>query len=334
MALSNLKNLASLAAVAKNPAGAQQVLKLPIDAVKPKESQVRKQFTGISELADSLIEEGQIQPIIVSPQDEDGLYEIQKGERRWRACKEAELPTIDAIVNAEGQTELDATAGELIENIQRDDLTAMEIAEAMQIFVDAGWKQKEIAKRIGKTVPFVSSHLTLLKMPPPVMKLYDKGITSDPETLNNMRQLHKLAPERCEQMCESAMTLGLSRAHSREALNEVKKPGKKAATSSPPPVQAEEKTTIVSAHKRSLKGKNKTPPPEETPLTQSEGWRPARPSQLRFMVIVDLDGTALQGYLRTDRVDEDDTHAWVEFTDGNVMRVAIEYIRLERIVSR
>ena len=52
------------------------------------------------------------------------------------------------------------------------------------------------------------------------------------------------------------------------------------------------------------------------------------------MVTVDLDGTELQGYLRTDRVDEEDTHTWVEFTDGDVMRGAIEYIKLERIVSR
>ncbi|MGB0848741.1 MAG: ParB/RepB/Spo0J family partition protein [Thiolinea sp.] len=333
MALNNLKNLASLAAAAKKPTGAQQVLKLPVDNVKPKASQVRKHFSGINELADSLIEEGQIQPIIVSPQGEDGLYEIQKGERRWRACKAAELPTIDAIINDEGQTALDATAGELIENIQRDDLTALEIAEALQVFVESGWKQKDIAKRIGKTVPFVSSHLSLLKMPASVMALYDKGVTRDPETLNNLRQLHKLNAERCEQLCESATTLGISRAHSREALNEIKRPGKKVPAAVPKP---KEKTTIVSAHKRAVKGKNKTVPPEadDAPVLQTDGWRPARPSQLKFVVHVQLDGKTLKGYLRTDRVDEDDAHTWVEFDDGEVMRVAIEFIRLERIITR
>lgn len=326
MTLKNLKNLASLAAAAKHPAAGQQVLKLALDLVRPKPTQVRKSFTGISELADSLIEEGQIQPIIVSPMGEDGRYEIQKGERRWRACQHAGLATVDAIINEEGQNELDATAGELIENIQRDDLTAMEIAEALAIFTAAGWKQKDIAKRIGKTVPFVSTHLSLLKLPEPVLKLYQQNITQDPETLNNLRQLHALNPERCLQLCNSALMLGISRAHSREALNELKQKGKKLLTAKP--------TTTKKASGKTLpNSQQSTAIPQKGALIDN-GWRPAKPSQLRICVSVNVDGEWLQGQLRTDRLDEDPAHVWVAFNNDEVMRVAVGAIRLDRVVGR
>lgn len=326
MTLKNLKNLASLAAAAKNPVGGRQVLKLSLDVVRPKPSQVRKSFSGIRELADSLIEEGQIQPIIVSPQGDDGLYEIQKGERRWRACQEAGLATVDAIINEEGQTALDATAGELIENIQRDDLTAMEIAEALAVFTGAGWKQKDIAKRIGKTVPFVSTHLSLLKLPEPVLNLYQQEITQDPETLNNLRQLHTLNPERCVQLCNSALMLGISRAHSREALNELKQKGKKLPT-------AQSATPAKKAGKPASKSKKATTVPAKGTLVDA-GWRPAKPSQLRICVRVEVDGEWLDGFMRTDRIDEDPAHVWVEFSNDEVMRVAVDSIRLDRVVGR
>lgn len=321
MALNNLKNLASLAAAAKNPVGGRQVLKLPLNSVKPKTTQVRKSFSGIRELADSLVEEGQIQPIIVSPQGDDGMYEIQKGERRWRACQEAGLPVVDAIINEEGQTELDATAGELIENIQRDDLTALEVAEALQVFAEAGWKQKDIAKRIGKTVPFVSTHLSLLKLPEQVLDLYQQKITQDPETLNNLRQLHALNPDRCNKLCENAKLLGISRAHSREALNDLKQKAKKLPTA---------KSSGISS--RLAKAKNNKVIPKDT--VPQNSWRPAKPSQLRIMVRVNVDGKLINGHLRTDRIDEDPNHVWVEFSDGDVTRVSTDMIRLDRVVGR
>ena len=66
--------------------------------------------------------EGQQSPIIVFPKNDNGKYVIQKGERRWRALRVAGIETIDIIVNEKEQSDLDETAGELIENIQRDDL--------------------------------------------------------------------------------------------------------------------------------------------------------------------------------------------------------------------
>ncbi|MGB5599583.1 MAG: ParB/RepB/Spo0J family partition protein [Thiothrix litoralis] len=311
-----------MAQAAKIPLSGKQVLKLNLYEVKSKPDQVRKSFTGIQELADSLLQEGQIQPIIVSPKGEDGLYEIQKGERRWRACREAGLQTVEAIVNEGDLSSLDATAGELIENIQRDDLTPLEIAAALQRFVDGGWKQKDIAKRIGKTVPFVSSHLSLLKLPDTVLTLYQQNVTQDPETLNNLRLLFDLNPQRCEQLCSTALTNGISRLYSREALNAVKKP-KEELTSEPlKPKQDKVQDEIPTAT------------PVETNTPEPTEWRPAKSSQLRFVVSVALDGEVIKGHLLTDRVDQDTSHVWVELHDQQIIRIPANQLKLEKITLR
>ena len=155
MALGKLDNLQSLSRRSK---GAKEVLVLDTADVVPKEGQVREKFAGIDELADSIKSHGQEQPIIVYPKDDTGKYRIQKGERRWRACKLAGVP-VEAIVNKKDQDELDETAGELIENIQRENLTPMEIAKGIQKFVDGGWKPVDVAKRLGKSRGYISQHL-------------------------------------------------------------------------------------------------------------------------------------------------------------------------------
>ncbi|ELV3896274.1 ParB/RepB/Spo0J family partition protein [Escherichia coli] len=221
MALNNLKGLSELAKAAKGKKG-KEVLTVPVDDVVSK-VQVRKRFRNIEELAATLLTEGQQSPIIVFPKNEEGKFVIQKGERRWRACKHAGIETIDLVVNDKVQNNLDETAGELIENIQRDDLTPVEIAEALNLFIEEGWKQKDIADRLGKNITFVSTHLSLLKLPDCVRELYDNEVCSDTETLNNLRLLFDLNEERCRAVCAVAMSDGITRKQSRELLNDAKR---------------------------------------------------------------------------------------------------------------
>lgn len=218
MALGNLNNLQSLSRRSK---GAKEVLVLNTDEVIPKEGQVRQAFKGIEELAESIKVNGQEQPIIVYPKGEDGNYRIQKGERRWRACKLAGL-TIEAIVSKKELTDLEETAGELIENIQREDLTPMEIALGLQKFIDADWKAIDVAKRLGKSRSYVSQHLALLKLPECVKRLYDEGVTTDAEALNSLRQLYDLEPEKTATVCEKAMDEGITRKACRKLLKLAK----------------------------------------------------------------------------------------------------------------
>lgn len=201
----------------------KQVAALRVDEVRSKASQVRKNFSEIEALANSMLQEGQIQPIVVSPKNSEGYYLIQQGERRWRACQQAGLETIEAIINDPKASPLDEIAGELIENIQREALSPLEIANALQCFVQQGWQQKAIAERLGKTSSFVSTHLSLLKMGEGITALYQANITRDTETLNNLRQLSDLAPQTGERVCQAALKAGITRRQSRELLNQAKR---------------------------------------------------------------------------------------------------------------
>lgn len=203
-----------------NRIGHKAVLTVSVDDVKPK-PQVRQEFRNIESLAESLLTEGQQSPIIVYPKNREGKYVIQKGERRWRACRHAGISTIDIIINDHKQSDLDETAGELIENIQRDDLTGLEIARALQKFIEQDWKQVDIARRLGKSTKFVSSHLGLLKLPACAMELYEKGLCADTDTLNILRQLHELDEATCKELCKEAFERGIYRQRARDVLNET-----------------------------------------------------------------------------------------------------------------
>lgn len=184
--------------------------------------QVRKVFNKIDELALSLVAEGQQSPIIVSPAGPDGMHVIQKGERRWRAAKSIGLETIEAIVRSEPKNKLEKTASELIENIQREDLSAIEIANALSIFIEEGWNQKQIADRLGKSSTYVSTHLALLKIPQRAKDLGKQGIVTDTETLNILRFIYDLDKVVYEDLCDQALQAGsLSRKYCREILNEL-----------------------------------------------------------------------------------------------------------------
>lgn len=202
----------------------QNVLTLDTDDVVSR-PQTRKKFKNIEELAESIKGSGQQQPIVVSPKNSKGKYTIQKGERRWRACKLLGIK-VHAIVNNRHEKPLKALSGELAENIQREDLEPMELAEALSRFVDeGGMSQREISAELGKPLTYVSVHLSLLKLQDSIReRLYDTGLVTDPETLNNLRQLHKLDPEWVDEICAQAeVDEGLSRRDTREWLRVAKK---------------------------------------------------------------------------------------------------------------
>lgn len=221
--LSQLATLANIA-IRKNE-NVEEVLTLPLDAVAPK-TQVRKQFTNIEELGDNIKADGQHHPIVVFPKNKAGKYVIQKGERRWRACKAAGLKTIKAIVNTAILDDLDQVAGELGENIHREDLTSFEISDALQQFIDAGWTQANIAKRINKTPVYVSLYAGLKRIPEHIRKIVSFEICNDATTLNMVAQIYEIDQKACLELCQQAQTEGaLSRSMARAVLMRVKDGG-------------------------------------------------------------------------------------------------------------
>ncbi len=136
----------------------------PIEEIKPNRDQPRKRFAPdkLEELADSIREKGVIQPLVVRRLSEH--YELVAGERRWRAAQKAGLKEVPVVI----QDVSDDTALEmaLIENIQREDLNAIEQAEAFHALIEKfRLSQEEMAKRVGKDRSTVANSLRLLKLP-------------------------------------------------------------------------------------------------------------------------------------------------------------------------
>lgn len=174
--------------------------------------QVRTYFDPeeIEALAKTLKGGKQKQAITLFPADEDGRYCIYIGERRWRACKLNNEP-VRAFVDrslAKGLTTHDRIIGQLVENVARNDLTALELAKAFDDLRQAGMKVVDIAESIGKKSPFVSKHLKLLEMPGSVVELYNKNIVTYVETLNILSELYKISPESAEQLIAQAEDQG------------------------------------------------------------------------------------------------------------------------------
>ncbi len=160
---------------AENPMdGAKDVQTLPLSSIRQSALQPRTFFseTKLAELTDSIKEKGVLQPIVVRPVA--GHYEIVIGERRWRAAGRAELTDIPCIIRE--LSDQDALECAIIENLQRDDLSAIETAHAYKRLLDqADYTQGDVAKKLGISAVAVTNTLRLLNLPPRVQTLIDEG---------------------------------------------------------------------------------------------------------------------------------------------------------------
>jgi ParB family chromosome partitioning protein len=141
----------------------------PIEDIKPNRAQPRKTFASekLEELAASIREKGVIQPLVVLKRA--GHYEIIAGERRWRAAQKAGLHEVPVVI--QDVSENTALEMALIENIQREDLNAIEEAQAYRSLMEKIYlSQEELAKRVGKDRSTVANSLRLLKLPDDVQR--------------------------------------------------------------------------------------------------------------------------------------------------------------------
>lgn len=195
------------------------VLELEISRIRVNPYQPRKSFdeAQLADLIASVKEHGVIQPIIVR-QSLNG-YEIVAGERRWRASKALELTTIPAIVRKFTDQQVMEIA--LIENLQREELNPIEIANAYnKIMTSFDLTQEELAKRIGVSRPNVANHLRLLKLPVSVTERVASGEIS----MGHARALITIEDEDKQlQLVKDIIAKGLS---VRELEDLLKKPKK------------------------------------------------------------------------------------------------------------
>ena len=149
-----------------------------INDIEPNRDQPRKDFdeTALAELADSISQHGLIQPIVVKPTI-DGTYSIIAGERRWRACRMAGITEVPVIIKVADEQSLMEMA--LIENLQREDLNAVEEALGYRSLIDGyGLTQEEVAKRMGKSRSAVTNALRLLNLNEAELEALRRGTIS------------------------------------------------------------------------------------------------------------------------------------------------------------
>ncbi|MBX3486729.1 MAG: ParB/RepB/Spo0J family partition protein [Candidatus Paracaedibacteraceae bacterium] len=158
--------------------GAVSNLDMDIHLIRPGKYQPRRRFDDeqLASLIDSVKTKGIIQPLVVRPIDMDGrkVYEIIAGERRWRAARTLGFTTVPVVIKNFDDKEALETA--IIENIQRDDLTPIEEAEAYQrLMSEFNYTQEELARSIGKSRSHVANMLRLMNLPDNIKELINEG---------------------------------------------------------------------------------------------------------------------------------------------------------------
>lgn len=152
----------------------EYIIELEPSKIIQNPTQPRKKFEEdkIRELANSILEKGIIQPIIV--REKEGKYEIVAGERRYRAAIEAKMKKIPAIIkNVDDEESLELA---IIENVQRENLNPIEEGEAYKLLIEKySYTQEELAKRLGKNRTTITNKIRALKLPEDIKKMMAEG---------------------------------------------------------------------------------------------------------------------------------------------------------------
>ena len=208
---------------------------IPIGHLRPNPQQPRHHFDqeALEELAVSIRLHGVLQPLLVS-EESPGWYLLITGERRWRAAKLAGLATVPAVIRERIEEEQQLELA-LVENLQRRDLTPLEESRAFEhLRLGLGLSQQDIADRVGMDRSTVANSLRLLKLPPEVQEMVERGELS----AGHGRALLAFPDdaERCEWARRTVAT-GLSVRALEKAAAEARgeaKPGKRGESRRPP----------------------------------------------------------------------------------------------------
>jgi ParB family transcriptional regulator, chromosome partitioning protein len=202
---------------------------LPIDRIGPGKYQPRQHWNedALSELADSIRAQGLIQPVVVRAIGRN-KYELIAGERRWRAAQKAGLDELPALVREVPEQSVLAMA--LIENIQRQELTALEEAHALKRLIDEfDLTHQQTAEAVGRSRAAVSNLLRLLDMPEPVRDLLDEGKLE----MGHARALLTLDADLAVPLARQASRLGWSVRELEEAVRRAQNGSGKKGKSAP-----------------------------------------------------------------------------------------------------
>ncbi len=195
---------------------------IDIDLIRPNTLQPRMHVasTSLQQLADSISENGVLQPVIVRSRNDGSEFELVAGERRWRAAQSAGLSSVPAIIQDLSDEKMLELA--LVENIQRDDLTAIEEAHAYQVLVEKfQLSQDDVARRVGKSRSAVANILRLLNLSQSVQQMLLKGSVS----MGHARALLPLPEKAQQRLAKKVIGQGLSVRQTERAVKHFLHPG-------------------------------------------------------------------------------------------------------------
>lgn len=221
---------------------------ITLELIYPNPNQPRKTFTAdsLNELASSIKSHGVIQPIVVNRQN-DGRFMIIAGERRFRASQLAGLQAIPAIIKEYDERTIKEIS--IIENLQREDLNAVEAAHAIRNLMDEfSYTQEEVAERLGKSRPAIANTLRLLRLSPAVLSLVEEGKLSE----GHARPLVVVEDIVLQgELAKRAIEKQLTVRDFEDLVRETLKP-KKTKVEKPQPIQSTELKDLVERLQRSL----------------------------------------------------------------------------------
>ena len=210
---------------------------IPIQKIQPNAYQPRMRFPSetLEQLAESIRQNGVLQPIVVRPAQEN--FEIIAGERRWRASQQAGLEKIPALIQSVSNQQMVELA--LVENIQRDDLSPIEEAQAYQLLMDEfALTQDEIASRVSRSRSAVANTLRLLRLPREVQEL----LLSSRLSMGHARALLPLSRGQQVTLAKLSVSRGISVRELERRVQKLLNPSKKTASGRTDPnlLQAQE----------------------------------------------------------------------------------------------
>lgn len=302
-----------LAEVASGRGSEGRPLMVALDLIDEDPDQPRREFPDeeLQSLAASIRIEGILQPIVVRPSQQPGRFVIVMGARRYRAAKIAELVEAPVFVQDDGEANPYA---QMIENIQRDDLKASEIARFIAARLEAGEKQTEIARRLGKPRDWVSRYGAVPKMP---SFLQEMLATSSVRAVYELYQAWRQEPSNVESAVRKHVTF--TDAQAREFASTVRTSG------SPDPAGAKDsqpagaKPPVEPLHRA----------PQDMPPTASSLQSRSRPPS---SAVIRVRAGKRRGVLLLDEhANSGACFARVAFEGDAIEDVAVDVLRIEAV---
>ncbi|MGZ3337908.1 MAG: ParB/RepB/Spo0J family partition protein [Isosphaeraceae bacterium] len=191
---------------------------IPVDRIVPDPEQPRREFDpeGLRELAESLKNRGQLQPVRVRWDEPSGNWVLISGERRWRAAALAGLPSLQAVEAKGTLTTDEILEDQLVENCLREDLKPIEQARAFKALMDVrGWSHRQLAEQLHIAPSAVSQAMALLRLPDAVQESVEVGNLA-PSAAYELSKVND--PEDQARLAAQVVADGLSRAETAEAV--------------------------------------------------------------------------------------------------------------------